>query len=319
MTAISQDVPNIPHSDVTPLAGRVGAIVSNIRLSGDLPDSTIARLEQLLRLHKVLFFRDQSHLDDAEQERFGARFGEPFAHPTQGALSGTASVLDLDTRRDREPKAGEAGGARADQWHTDITFVEAYPRITILRSVVAPASGGDTVFSNTVAAYESLPEPLKALADRLWAVHSNAYDYAAVRPHATADEQKQFARQFTSTVFETEHPVVRVLPSGERTLLLGNFVQRFTGIARADFQKLFALFQDHIQAQENTVRWRWQAGDVALWDNTATQHYAVNDYGDQHRVVRRVTIAGDVPVSVDGKRSVARSRFEKPDAAIAAE
>ena len=123
-------------------------------------------------------------------------------------------------------------------------------------------------------------------------MHSNAYDYASVRPHATPEEREQFEKQFTSTVYETEHPVVRVLPNGERTLLLGNFVQRFVGISRADFQKLFALLQEHVQAQENTVRWRWQAGDVAIWDNTATQHYAVNDYGDQHRVVRRVTDRG---------------------------
>ena len=318
MTAITEDAPAIRDADVKPVGGRVGAVIENIRLSGDLPDAVIARLEDLLRQYKVLFFRGQ-HLDDAAQEAFGARFGAPFAHPTQGALKGTASVLDLDTRRSGEPEQGQAGGARADQWHTDITFLEAYPRISILRNVVAPASGGDTVFSNTVAAYETLPEPLKALADRLWAVHSNAYDYASVRPHATSEERQQFEKQFTSTVYETEHPVVRVLASGERTLLLGNFVQRFVGISRADFQKLFALFQEHVQAQENTVRWRWQAGDVAIWDNTATQHYAVNDYGDQHRVVRRVTIAGDVPVSVDGRRSRSRSQYARSAGAIAAE
>ena len=319
MTAIREDAPEIRDEDVTPIGGRVGAVIENIRLSGDLPDAVIARIEDLLRQHKVLFFRNQHHLDDAVHEAFGARFGAPFAHPTQGSLNGTASVLDLDTRRSGEPEKGQAGGARADQWHTDITFLEAYPRISILRGVVVPRSGGDTVFSNTVAAYETLPEPVKALADRLWAIHSNAYDYASVRPHATREEQRQFEKQFTSTVFETEHPVVRVLSTGERSLLLGNFVQRFVGISRADFQKLFALLQDHVQAQENTVRWRWQAGDVALWDNTATQHYAVNDYGDQHRVVRRVTIAGDVPVSVDGRRSQARSQHAKSADAIAAE
>lgn len=318
MTAIIEDAPAIRDADVKPIAGRVGAVIENIRLSGDLSPATVARLEELLAKYKVLFFRGQDHLDNEGQERFGRLFGEPFAHPTQGSLQGTASVLDLDTRRSGEPRKGEAGGARADQWHTDITFLEAYPRITILRNVVAPESGGDTVFSNTVAAYETLPEPLKALADKLWAVHSNAYDYAAVRPHATAEDRKHFEQQFTSTVYETEHPVVRVLPNGERTLLLGNFVQRFVGVNRADFQRLFAILQDHIQAQENTVRWRWQAGDLALWDNTATQHYAVNDYGDQHRVVRRVTIAGDVPVSVDGERSRPRSKYAKPSA-IAAE
>ena len=88
--------------------------------------------------------------------------------------------------------------------------------------------------------------------------------------------------------------------------MLGNFVQRFVGLPKYDGQKLFDLFQSHITAPENTVRWSWQAGDVAIWDNRATQHYAVNDYGDQHRVVRRATIDGDVPVSIDGRRSVTR-------------
>lgn len=75
---------------------------------------------------------------------------------------------------------------------------------------------------------------------------------------------------------------------------------------------MYALFQSHITRLENTVRWRWQAGDVAIWDNRATQHYAINDYGDQHRVVRRVTVAGDVPVSVDGQRSRPRLTESRP-------
>src|SRR5439155_2943378 len=133
---------------------------------------------------------------------------------------------------------------------------------------------------NTAAAYESLPAPLKQLADSLWAVHSNAYDYAAVRSHATEADKKYYEDVFTGTIYETEHPVVRVHPeTGERTLLLGNFVQRFVGYSKSDGQKLFDLLQSHITSPENTVRWRCQAGDVAIWDNRATQHYAVNDYG----------------------------------------
>ena len=100
--------------------------------------------------------------------------------------------------------------------------------------------------------------------------------------------------------------------------MLGNFVQRFVGLPKYDSQKLFDLFQSHITAPENTVRWSWQAGDVAIWDNRATQHYAVNDYGDQHRVVRRATIDGDVPVSIDGRNSVTRIKTTKPQAAKAA-
>ena len=109
------------------------------------------------------------------------------------------------------------------------------------------------------------------------------------------------------SVFETEHPVVRVHPeTGERTLVLGALVKQFVDVPKYDGQKLFDLFQSHITAPENTVRWNWLEGDIAIWDNRATQHYAVNDYGDQHRVVRRATIEGEVPVSVDGRSSVTR-------------
>ncbi|MET4236399.1 alpha-ketoglutarate-dependent taurine dioxygenase [Bradyrhizobium sp. LA6.10] len=230
-------------------------------------------------------------------------------HPTVGAIKGTSSILELDSGR---------GGGRADQWHTDVTFVDAYPKISVLRGVVIPPYGGDTVWSNTAAAYLDLPAPLRKLADELWAGHSNAYDYA-VKTRATEADKKHFDEVFTGTIFETEHPVVRVHPeTGERTLVLGNFVQRFVGLPKSDGQKLFDLFQSHITAPENTVRWSWKAGDVAIWDNRATQHYAVNDYGDQHRVVRRATIDGDVPLSVDSRRSVTRVKTSKPQTAKAA-
>ncbi|TIT79430.1 MAG: TauD/TfdA family dioxygenase, partial [Mesorhizobium sp.] len=251
----------------------------------------------------------QDHLDDSEHELFARRLGDLVPHPTQGPVAGTASILNLDSSR---------GGGRADQWHTDVTFVDAYPKFSVLRGVVIPAAGGDTIWSNTHAAYESLPAPLKLLADNLWAIHSNAYDYAAVRPRATAEERKHFEEVFTSTVYETEHPVVRVHPeTGERSLLLGNFVQRFVGLSKNDSAKLYELFQSYVTTPENTVRWRWHAGDVAIWDNRATQHYAVNDYGDQQRIVRRATVDGDVPVSVDGRRSVTHVKTAKPAAKAA--
>jgi alpha-ketoglutarate-dependent taurine dioxygenase len=98
--------------------------------------------------------------------------------------------------------------------------------------------------------------------------------------------------------------------TGERSLVLGNFVQKLIGYSKTDSQHLFEMLQSHITRPENTVRWRWQAGDVAIWDNRATQHFALNDYGDQPRIVRRVTVAGDVPVGVDGRRSAARKRVE---------
>jgi alpha-ketoglutarate-dependent sulfate ester dioxygenase len=304
MTQLTVSSSAIPESDITRLTGRIGAEIRNVRLSGELPGATIDAINQLLLRHKVIFFRGQGHLDDAGQERFALRLGNLVPHPTVGAIKGTSSILELDSSR---------GGGRADQWHTDVTFVDAYPKFSVLRGVVIPEFGGDTIWSNTATAYEGLPPALQRLADELWAVHSNAYDYAAVRSRATDADKKHFEEVFTGTIYETEHPVVRVHPeTGERTLVLGNFVQRFVGYSKSDGQKLYELFQSHITSPENTARWRWQAGDVAIWDNRATQHIAVNDYGDQHRVVRRATVDGEVPVSVGGRRSITRSKASKP-------
>lgn len=288
--------------EVVPVAGRIGAEVRGIRLSGDLDQEEVNAIQQALLQHKVLFFRGQQHLDDEEQERFAKLFGELYAHPTVPVKEGTSSILELDSEH----------GGRANSWHTDVTFVDAYPKASILRGIVIPAAGGDTVWANTAAAYEDLPQELKDLASNLRAVHSNAYDYAtAVRKEESEEQQQKRRAIFASTVYETEHPVVRVHPeTGERHLLLGHFVRRFVGFRSQDSERLFSILQEHVTRLENTVRWRWNEGDVAIWDNRATQHYAVNDYGHQHRVVRRVTLAGDVPVGVDGRAS----RVIKPSA-----
>jgi alpha-ketoglutarate-dependent taurine dioxygenase len=290
--------------DIRPLAGRIGAEIGGVQLAGDLPEATIAAIEAALAKYKVIFFCDQGQLDDAGQEQFAVRFGELVAHPTNPAKAGSAAILEIDSAR-----------GRADRWHTDVTFVDAYPKISVLRGVVIPPYGGDTMWANTVAAYEGLPAALKALAESLWAIHSNLYDYAAVRPEASAAAARYYDEFFISTVYETEHPLVRVLPSGERSLVLGYFFRRFVGVSHSDSNHLFEIFQSHITRPENTVRWRWNAGDMAIWDNTATQHCAINDYGEGTRVVRRSTIRGEVPISVDGRTSVTRRKTTTPTAA----
>ncbi|WOH69934.1 TauD/TfdA family dioxygenase [Bradyrhizobium sp. BWA-3-5] len=299
-TALIDNV--IPPSDVLKCSARIGAEVRNIKLSGDLPAQTIAAINGVLLEHKVIFFREQRHLDDAELERFALRFGKLMPHPTAAVSKGTASIIEIDSTRPH---------SRADVWHIDVSFVEAYPKICMLRSPVIPAFGGDTVWSNTAAAYLDLPPPLQRLADELWAVHGNAYDFAVTARPSEADK-KHFDEVYTRTIYETEHPVVRVHPeTRERTLVLGNHVLRFVGIPKFDGQRLFDLFQSYVTAAENTVRWKWKEGDVAIWDNRATQHKGVNDYGDQHRVLCRATVEGEVPASVDGRCSVTRIKATK--------
>jgi taurine dioxygenase len=202
-------------------------------------------------------------------------------------------------------------GYAASSWHTDVTFVPAYPEASILRAIDVPEAGGDTQWAHTATAYEELAPALKLLVNELKAVHTNLYDYANTFAGASDEKIAKHQVSFASTVYETEHPVVHVHPeTGERNLLVGHFVKNFVGLNAADSSRIFGILQDHITRPENTVRWNWRSGDVAIWDNRATQHRAIADFGPQRRHLRRVTIAGVTPVGIDGtvSRLLKRSR-----------
>ncbi|QFZ18967.1 TauD/TfdA dioxygenase family protein [Saccharothrix syringae] len=281
------------------LGAAVGARVDGVRLGGDLPAADVARIREALLTHKVVFFRDQGHLDDDGQLAFARLLGEPtLAHPTVKGRE-HANVLPIDSDH-----------GKANSWHTDVTFVDRVPAISVLRAVELPPYGGSTVWANTARAYQDLPPALQALADRLWAVHTNLYDYAghvdSTRIGGVDVKEETYREEFRSSRYETEHPLVRVHPeTGERALLLGHFVKRIVGLSGEESNAVFQLLQNRITRLENTVRWQWADGDVAVWDNRATQHYGVADYDDAHRRLHRITLAGDVPVSVEGVASTA--------------
>lgn len=293
---------------VQPLTGRIGAEISGIALSGRLGEAAKEAIGQALLQYKVVFFRNQHQLTDAEHQAFGSLFGEIESHPTVPAPDGT-QFLELNSEH----------GGRADSWHTDVTFKAAYPKACVLRAIKLPAYGGDTVWANCVSAYEALPVSLKVLAEQLWAVHGNDHDYAEnfkQSSQASAAEiaaRENYQRIFLREILEAEHPLVHIHPeTGEKSLLLGHFAKQLKGLRSEESAALLQIFNDRIIRLENTVRWRWAEGDVAMWDNRATQHYGINDYGDKHRVMRRVTISGDRAVSVDGRRSVERPKQQRP-------
>jgi alpha-ketoglutarate-dependent taurine dioxygenase len=280
----------------TKLGSRIGARVDGVKLTGDLDPGTTAEIREALLRHKVIFFRDQHHLDDRQQLAFAGLLGTPIGHPA-------ASVLAAKNAPVITPINSEYG--KANRWHTDVTFAANYPTASILRAVTLPSYGGSTLWASTAAAYEQLPEPLKHLVENLWAVHSNRYDYVTDEAQASlSDAQRAFRQAFEKADYRTEHPVVRVHPeTGERTLLAGDFVRNFVGVDSHESAVLFELLQRRITLPENTVRWNWKPGDVAIWDNRATQHRAVDDYDNEPRLMHRVTLMGDVPVNVHGERS----------------
>lgn len=278
---------------VVPRAGRIGAEITGVKLGGNLDPEVFEELRQALSEYKVIFFKGQTHLDDAEQEAFAKLLGEPYAHPTVPVKDKTNYIFELDSQH----------GAKANHWHTDVTFVTEVPKYSILRGVTIPSVGGDTVWANTNTAYEDLPQELKELADGLWAIHTNEYDYGALTKEG--EEALQKARAvFSSTVFKTKHPVVHIhAETGKKHLLLGGFVKKLAGFSSGDSQRLLSIFNSYVERLENTVRWQWSEGDVVIWDNLATQHYAIADY-EEHRVVRRVTVGKEVPVNVENEPSV---------------
>jgi len=284
---------------VRKVGAHLGAQIGGVRIGGDVPADQVAEIKRALAEHKVIFFRDQHHAGDAEQRGFAALIGTVTKpHPTV-AGDGDA-VLPIDSDR-----------SKANSWHTDVTFVDRIPAASLLRAVDLPPYGGTTVWANTTRAYETLHPALKALVDRLWAVHSNLFDYAAERDEKRVGgidvKEQSYRDEFAHLEFETEHPVVRVHPvTGKPTLLLGHFIRYFVGLSGQDSHDLFQLLQRHVIRLDNTVRWTWRLGDLAIWDNQATQHYAVDDYDDQHRRLHRITLAGDVPVSLDGTPSTVR-------------
>lgn len=295
MTAVLTASQTASPLNIRRLGGRIGAEIRDIKLSGALSRDEVAAIRQTLLTHRVVFFRDQSQFDDVQQEAFSRLLGDIVPHPTEAVRAGSFGILELDAA---------AGNGKADQWHTDVTFMDAYPRYSVLRAVTIPAYGGDTLWANTVAAYHDLTPQLKQLAESLWAIHSNKYDYAATQSTSTAAERAHYEKVFASAIYEAQQPVVRIHPeTGEKSLVLGQFVQNIVGHNHIDSMHLFQMLQTHVTRPENTMRWSWRQNDVAIWDNQATQHYAINDYDGQNRTMRRTTIAGEVTVSVDGQRA----------------
>jgi taurine dioxygenase len=251
--------------DLDPLTGAIGAEVRGVDLA-DLADTTFTALRTALAEHLVLLFPDQ-HLTPDEHRAFALRFGEAEIHPFIPKLDDQhQEIVVLDSDR----------GAKADVWHTDVTFSPSPPICSVLKMVESPPRGGDTMWISQAAVYDALSTPMRDLVDGLTAVHT--------------------ASAFGHPEIETEHPAVRVHPeSGRRCLYVNRqFTSHFPQLRPEESDALLSFLCGFAEQPQFSVRYRWSEGAIGVWDNRATQHYAVNDYDDR-RVIHRVTIVGDRP------------------------
>ncbi len=303
-----RELPTHNEVQVLPQSGWTGAEIHGVDLSRPLPAAHFQAIKAALLKWKVVFFRNQV-LDHAAQIAFGRQFGPVTpGHPYEGDVA-PAGFPEIHTV---SPKAynkryGEQYrkqvGANGPGWHADVTPLINPPAYSILRAESVPPYGGDTQFANVAVAYEGLPEPLRKFIDGLRAEHRFGSSVGAER------SREKIGELVRSNPLASIHPVVRVHPeSGERVLYVNpSFTKQIVGFSPRESRHILDLLFEQIQIPEYTVRFRWEPGSVAFWDNRAVLHLAPRDFEHlgHDRVLHRITIEGDIPVGVDGQRSEA--------------
>jgi alpha-ketoglutarate-dependent taurine dioxygenase len=272
--------------EVRPIAGALGAEISGVHLDAELPDATVGAIRRALLDHLVVFFRGQE-LPPARFLAFARRFGTPIEYPFLDGIDGFPEIIAVSKL---EHERVNFGGV----WHSDTTYLEEPPMATLLVAREVPPVGGDTLFANQYLAYETLSEGMRRLLDGLTAVSSSAKADAS---RTREDRVRATGRPEARKLLAAEHPVVRRHPETGRRALYVNVAHttNFVGMTEDESRPLLGYLFRHQVRPEFTCRFRWSPGSLAMWDNRAVQHNAINDYHGHRRVMHRITLAGDRP------------------------
>ena len=278
--------------EVKPLSGALGAEVLGPDLSKKLDSQTFNEVHKALLEHQVIFFRNQK-ITPQQQLRFAKCFGPIHEHPYMQGMKECPQVLRIS----RTPKDPRAFG---NAWHTDQMFVPTPALGTILYGVTIPDPGGDTCFVNMYKAYDALSPGMKKMLAKVktWAVGDKFKKFGGEK---RADSWKGKATMRAKIPprdlqTETAHPLIRTHPITKRKgLYFGSHVQHLCDMAEDESEAILEFLRKHVIKPEFTCRFKWAEGSLAFWDNRCTQHYAVDDYPGQSRVMHRVTIRGDRP------------------------
>ncbi|MGI9422124.1 MAG: TauD/TfdA dioxygenase family protein [Hyphomicrobiaceae bacterium] len=288
--------------EVKPLTLHIGAEITGVDLSNPLGAEELAEVREAFLKWKVVFFRGQ-HLDHAGHVAFARQMGEPtIGHPVFGHVEDFPEVYSIAKFRTAQVHRDKKMERPWTGWHTDITAALNPPEASILRGVTIPPYGGDTMWTNLAVAYQGLSETMRGIVDGLDGVHR-------YQPPTAAGANAAYDESIRRRELETEHPLVRVHPeTGERLLYVSpGFLKSIVGLNPRESEQFLEFLWEHVVRTEYTVRFKWEAGDVAMWDNRATAHLAPSDIfaSDYDRQLYRITLVGDVPVGVDGRKSVA--------------
>jgi taurine dioxygenase len=308
---------------ISPLAGRIGAEITGVELAKPPAPEIVEAIKSALLAHRVIFFRDQ-RIGHREHVTFARHFGElTRADPHRDAGDPQfPEILTIDPRpdeqrygKDFEQRYRRRRIAHYSGWHIDNSMVVNPPAGSILRAETVPAYGGDTQWTNLVAAYQGLSPALQELADGLRAEHRFLAGFQMLDHD---DEVAEIVAMNNATPLIAVHPLVRVIPeTGEKALFISpSTTSRILGLSTAESRCLLDLLCEQIIRDEYRVRFRWAPGSVAFWDNRTTAHLAAldHDHLDSPRRLYRVTLVGQRPVGPDGAPSeaIAGRRLASP-------
>lgn len=292
-----------PHGSigVRKVAAACGAEIEGVDLSAPLDDAAFQAVHDALVRHEVIVFRDQD-MSAEDQKAFGRRFGELTVHPFAPSAADAPELIVFDNDADNPPWG-------TDVWHSDETFRAEPPMGTMLRALIVPEWGGDTLFASMSAAYDGLSDRMQQFISGLEAIH----DFKPFRQLFDDDaESREKLRSFEDRYPPATHPVVRTHPISGRKVLFVNpqFTLAIKGMDEVESRTLLALLFHQAEIPEYQYRHHWTPGTLVFWDNRSVQHYAIHDYHPQRRKLERITIRGDRPFSSEpaAPLDVVRSR-----------
>ena len=271
--------------EIKPVAGALGAEIAGFDLRSELTDDSRLQLRKLLNEYQVIFFRDQD-ISPRQQREIALCFGPLQTHPAYETVEGFPEVTILESTAEKPTKI--------EAWHTDMTFREHPPLGTVLKSVICPPKGGDTMWSSMTAAYEGLSFQMQNFLEGLTAVHDFSWGFKESLAEPGGRERLADAVAANPPV---RHPVIRTHPETGRKVIFVNslFTTHIEGLRPSESDALLAFLYEHITTPEYTCRFHWEPNSLAIWDNRSTQHKPINDYFPAHRRMERITIDGDKP------------------------
>ncbi len=276
--------------EIHPLDAPLGAEISGIDLSRPLDDGEAAEIRRAFAEHLVLFFRDQQFTPE-QQVAFAGLFGPVGTYPFSEPIAEHSQVIAII----KEPhQTTNFGGI----WHTDTPYRERPSLGSVLYARAVPRTGGDTLWANGYRAWETLPERMRARLEPLRAVQSAAKNKDELRADHIATGPMAGRRLGDMDTKQTDHPVARTHPvTGRKALYISPaHTTGFVGMAGSESAPILDFLFHHMTQDDNTCRFHWTKGAVAVWDNRCTLHYPQNDYHGQRREMHRVTIEGEAPV-----------------------